>query len=339
MLSNGYFDFLFRNFTMYKTFNAFYDSIIINGTISYNRIGSNGGEVGIDNYSIEDIFIEDEKVTNFKHIVFEMDKRSSIEFSSEISEVSAYPISDLSIDSKFSKLTLNKGEGTLRLKNHQFDIKAADGLIIEILPNKVDSSNFFINGTKIIFSGVTNSAKLNDVDILMSDFSYWLKYQPQIISGFGVLISAFLAALSFYLLFRNKIIEKKDEGKKILNVLLAEFETNGILLEDFKKSVNDLIEDNSKIFEFEFMGFRDDGFQTFRNQGGFQHINTDLYSKIVGYYNSLYRISKKSDTSNEQKKGLVLYFISKGELMQDIEAIETYNNNIKNELKNEIQKI
>ena len=345
VLSNGYFDFGFWNYTMTKIPESFYNSIIINGTI--DKMFSNGGEVSIANYSIDYIIIGDEKFTNFKQIVFEMDKNGSIEFSSEISKLSVYPIevnahhiSDLRIEGKFSKLTLNRGEGTLRIGNHQFDIKAADDLSIEILPY---TSKLSVKDTIVNFKGNAIHSLLNNNNIIMTDFYYWLIFKPEIISGSGVLIAAVLATIiSFYFPFRQEKIKNKDEKQRILNVLFAEFNTNKKFIEYLKNSIDDMIKNSGEIqVKFEniiFLGFRDDGFNTFRNLGGVQYIDGELYDKIANYYVISYNIHKKFEKIISLKKIEKLMGQNIKDLMQDIESIESLNKQLRNELENEIQK-
>jgi hypothetical protein len=95
-----------------------------------------------------------------------------------------------------------------------------------------------------------------------------------------------------------KIEEEREKGKqrKFLNILLAEFKTNKDFLEYLKKELEN--RSHSRIerpLTVVFLGFRDDGWNTFRNQGGFQYIEEALYDKIAKYYVSLYKISKEQE--------------------------------------------
>lgn len=243
LLSNGYFDFTLTNYTMTNFYEAFYNSINITGTLAMDDISSNGGKVSIDNFDY--IIIGDEKLTNFKQIAFEMDKNGSIQFWPEISkagaypiEVSAYPISNLRIEGVFQRLTLNKGEGTLRIGNHQFDIKAADDLSIEVLPY---TSKLSVNDTIVNFNGIASYSFLNNKDIIINDFSYWWEFQPEKINIFAILVAPLLPLLGYYLHYRSGKAKQKEKSRiahsKLLYSSLQSF-TNKLNLNTLPISSN-----------------------------------------------------------------------------------------------------
>ena len=118
-------------------------------------------------------------------------------------------------------------------------------------------------------------------------------------------------------------------------MLLAEFRTNNLLIEDLKKSVENIIKDPAKVNDFIFYGFKNDGFSIFRNQGGFE-ISQKLYNKTVDYYTSLYRLEIKNNLKLNSNR--VLYHAIKGTLMKDIETIQECNINIITQLNDEMQK-
>lgn len=326
----------FVNLTMVKWLD--YGRINLYGHMnmqSPNHLKSNG-EVFIPRIGINYVFIGDEKFTDFRLISFEMDNTSSVNFFSEIIKMEAYTVSDLKITGQLSKITLYQGDGVFGLNNHLFNIRRTDVLDIEVLPNYIGQSLLTIDGTKIIFSGTANSAKSNNEDLIMSDFHYWFKIQPEKINAYSSAISAVVAVVLVFLTFFNvrstqKLVsleaeKKKHEKQKFLNILLAELETNSILIEDAKKSFDRLNREEA----FGFLGFKEDGFNTFRNQGGFQYITSELYTKIAGYYNSLNRISNKItpefiDLTNE-------------EFNSEITLIENLNNELKSEIETERHK-
>lgn len=218
-------------------------------------------------------------------------------------------------------------------------------------PNYQEQSFLTVDDTKIIFTGVPNLAELNNENLIMNDFYYWLKIQPEKINAYSSAINAAVAVVLLILTFLNvrsaqrlvsmEADKKKHEKQKFLNILLAEFETNSGLLEDLRKSVDDIIKYPSKLItEFAFLGFKDDGFNTFRNQGGFQYVDLELYNKIINHYNLLYRIIKKLDMdylNDKQRRSLVNFYITK-EITIEIGSIKTLNNELKSELRKEIQK-
>lgn len=188
----------FGNLTMTKRLDQTY----LDGTISFNYIISSGGKVDVSSSSVDDVSIGDEKVTNFNHIIFEMDKESSITFSSEISKLQTTPVYDLNITSQLSKMNLlSQGEGVLNLESHNFDIKGADYLYIELLPIQ---SSLVVKDTKIIFIGFSNLAKLNNKDIIMSEGFYWYDIKPEaLFSGINAFAVVFLVIATILLAYFN----------------------------------------------------------------------------------------------------------------------------------------
>ena len=338
-------------FNLPMSFKYTINRIEISGYMYSPFFKLNGGEVTLKNGGVDTVFIGDEKITDFRLISFKMDNTSSIKVLSNNIELDAFGVSDLIIvGNKLSTISIPYGEGILRLDNHLFDIRNADRTDIKVVPTK--ESYFEVYEGNIVFNGITNSAKLNNEDQIMSDLEYWLKIQPEKINAYSSLINVFmmlfLVGLTWWYAHSTKKLvsietdKKKHEKQRFLNILLAELETNSLLLEDLKKSVDMISEDHSKLHEFVFIGFKEDGFNTFRNRGGFEYIDLGLYNKIVDYYTSLYRLDAKnklklSIESNEF--GRILHNVMHGTLIGEIETIIESNNNLKNELESEIQRI
>lgn len=344
---------LFKNLTLAKELD--YNRINLFGYMNINapnKLKSTGGEVFILKDSVNYVFIGDEKFTDFRRISFEMDNTSSVQFFSETIKLEAFSASDLKITSQLSKIILYQGEGVFGLNNHIFDVRSSDVLNVEILAGYKESSLLRIDDTKILFTGVTNSAELNNENLIMDDFDYWLKIQPEKINAYSSAINAVVAVVLVVLTFFNvrstqrlvlmEAEKKKHEKQRFLNILLSELEINNQLLGDLKKSVDTISKDPSKLIEFVFFGFKEDGFNTFRNRGGFEYVDSRLYNKIVDYYTSLYRLDAKNKLKlsiETNQLGRILYHATQGTLIKDIESIIEFNNNLKNELKSEIQRI
>lgn len=303
-LPNVDLDIYFKNLTLAKELG--YISINLYGINTYNKIESTGGKVYLQKDSVNYVFIGNEKLTEFRSISFEMDNTSSVLFLSDIIKLRAYRTSDLKIMGQLSKIFLYQGEGEFGLNNHIFDVTSTDIFNVEMSPNYQEQSFLTVDDTKIIFTGVPNLAELNNENLIMNDFYYWLKIQPEKINAYSSAINAAVAVFLLILTILNVLSaqrlvsmeaeKKKHEKEKFLNILLAEFVTNSGLLEDLRKSIDDIIKYPSKLItEFAFLGFKDDGFNTFRNQGGFQYVSLELYNKIINHYNLLYRIIKKLD--------------------------------------------
>ncbi len=308
---------------------------------SFNNINLNflsDDKVVISRIGVNTVKIDGKELKDFNRIFFETDNTSTALFNSGKIDLRAWTVSDLNIVSPSiitnkavpsSEIILNDGEGVLRLNDHIFDIRSADTLEA-ILTLPVDS-HFIVNETKIKFVGTSNSVKLNNQNIIISDFSYWLKFKPEIIGGFGIFIAAFLAALSIYFSVRQEIIKNKDEKQKMLTILIEEFKLNIKFLENAKKILDDKIKKSDKIDEF--LGFRDDGFNNFRNFGGSQYIYK-LFERIEDYYLEQYNIHKKviikiNSNDVDALKGLI----------SNIESVESTNEQLRKELEKEKQKI
>lgn len=216
--NNVYIDIKFKNVTFKKGIidkwidltceldNSYPNNIMINGN---NHVTLTKGE--FTGLSIWNETREKWDEKNFEQIEFDLDNQSSVMLNSKSIELSGIQASDIQIsDSKITYLMLLGSEGTLRLKNHLFNINRADLLEIENILNEGD--NHFIVNDRIIMAGNTNSAKLNHNPIILTDFYYWLGYQPVIMSGLITSISLIMSVFIFffkfiYFPFRNKKLE------------------------------------------------------------------------------------------------------------------------------------
>lgn len=349
------FVFTFKNLSLYYDAATFKNStrIYINGYMSdIHPYKPNRGNVTVN--SLCNVSINGNIQSGFSEISFEMDNTSFIDFresraivdSSRFSDVLIHRESDYNAPERYlSELHISHSNGKLTLGNHFFDISDTDEIDIKVSPDSPRRLRF--QDKTIYFDGVTNYFKLNNEDIIMSDFVYWLKFK----SGIGVSIATFLALLSIYLSIRKEIIKDKDKKQTILNVLLAEFKTNRKFLEDLRRSIDDMIKNSDKIAvkvkfrDFVFLGFRDDGFNTFRNLGGFQYIDRELYDKIADHYILGYKIHKKFDKiiekfnrldSSNKEVDFIEHSIK--DIAPDIEYIESLNEQLRKELENKIQK-
>lgn len=332
-LSNVEVDIYFDNLTMTKNLVYYTDLRGYMNKYTLNQLKPNSGHVIIRRPWVNYVFIKNEKLEDFESISFEMDDSSSVKFFSEVIKLEAYNISDLKIKGRLSKIILYLGEGVLGLDNHIFGIRSPNILDVEIIPNYQNSSYLDVVGTKIVFNGLANSAKINNENMLVKDIFYWLKIQPEKINAYSSATSAIVAVVlviltAFNVRSTQKLVsmeaeKKKHEKQKFLNILLAELEANSTLIEDSKKSFNRLKQEDV----FDFLGFKEDGFNTFRNQGGFQYITSELYTKIVGYYNSLNRISRKISPT--------FIYLTDEEFNSEIALIENLNNELKSEIEKE----
>ncbi|VVB86723.1 Uncharacterised protein [uncultured archaeon] len=340
------FSFIFKNLSLN------YDAAVFkNGSRLYiigymwdsSSVTPNGGKVNINgecNVSINGNISE-----RFPQISFELDNTSLIYFGNSGAIVNSYKFSDVLIDSDseyhlsehyLSDFYISQSNGKLTLGNHHFDISDVDEIEIKVQPDSPRRLRF--QDKEINFNGITNYSKLgNDEDLIMSDFFYWVKFK----GGFGVLPATFLALFSIILSIRKEIIKDKEKKQRMLNVLLAEFRSNKAFLDDFKNSIDDMTKNSSELVEkfpnFIFLGFRDDGFNTFRNLGGFQYIDRKLYDQVASYYVNQYKIHMKFNEIISDKKMYKLMEPDIKVLNQEIESIESLNEKLRNELENEIQ--
>jgi len=164
----------------------------------------------------------------FPEISFEMDNTSFTDFRPGWVMVDSSGSSDVLIESDLSlpqnglsEIYISQSNGKLALENHLFDINGADEIYIKVLPN----SNSFLKfqDKAIIFNGGTNSVIFNNRSIIMSDFPYWLEYQPEKIIGFGVLVSAYLTLFAIYLPYRIEIQKKNYKKQRTLKYYSGRF--------------------------------------------------------------------------------------------------------------------
>lgn len=217
--NNVYIDIKFKNLNVIKGIidkwidltceldNSYPNKIKINGN---NHVNLTKGE--FTGLSIWNETSEKWEEKNFEQIEFDLDNKSSVMIISKSIELSGIQASNIQIsDSKITYLMLLGSEGTLKLKNHLFNINRADRLEIENI-SLAYGDNHFIVDDKIIMGGYTNSAKLNNNSIILSDYDYWLGFQPEIMNGLITSISLIISVIIFYLSFiylpyRNKKLE------------------------------------------------------------------------------------------------------------------------------------
>ncbi|MCZ7383007.1 MAG: hypothetical protein O8C64_15730 [Candidatus Methanoperedens sp.] len=201
------FGFTFENLSLYYDAATFKNGtrIYINGYMyDIHPYKPNRGNVTVN--SLCNVSINRNIQSGFSEISFEMDNTSFINFWPSRAIVDSSRFSNVLIDREseynaperyLSEFHISQSNGKLRLGNHLFDISDADEIDIKVPPDSPRRLRF--QDKALIFNGLTNSVKLNNEDIIMSDFSYWLEYQPEKINGFGVLISAYLALLAISL--------------------------------------------------------------------------------------------------------------------------------------------
>jgi hypothetical protein len=123
------------------------------------------------------------------------------------------------------------------------------------------------------------------------------------------IVTASLAIITFLTLMqiiKDRKKQDKDIRETILSILLADFNSNKSLLEDFQEEM----ENHSPVKLNEllsvYLGFRDDGWTVFKTQGGLKYIGAQLYQDIQGYYNSQYKIQKKLPSATDLGRYLPL---------------------------------
>lgn len=196
-VGNVHVDIFLGNSTISKHSNTIELTGDMSNTYMNNFKLKNGTrEVAIANYGdLDYLSVEGEEVTDFEVIYFELDDNSKISFNSNNISLIANTISDFEIlrstKSQMLEMTLYLGEGTLLLDDHLFEIKGSNILNIELLP-QTQGKNFYIDNTKARFYGLTNFVGLNTEDIVISDFEYWIKIEPEKLNAYAVVILVIL---------------------------------------------------------------------------------------------------------------------------------------------------
>jgi len=186
-------DIFFKNLTVSKRSNYVKLEGDMDGTY-LNNFKPKSGELIINEAWGVNLSIGGEEVTDFKRLSCELDDSSNIDFISKNISLLANEVSDLkilkSLKSQILEIVLIQGEGTLLLDDHLFEIKGSNILSTTILASKLNY--FTIDGTKARFYGLSNFARLNTEDIIISDFEYWGKKQPEKLNAYAVVILVIL---------------------------------------------------------------------------------------------------------------------------------------------------
>ena len=115
---------------------------------------------------------------------------------------------------------------------------------------------------------------------------------------------------------------EKNKEKKLLNILLADFKFNLKLLKYHKNEL-----EKKTLVSIEFLGFRVDGWDTFRTQGGLQYIKDSLYEEIAGYYVSQSKLHKEIEGVIYRRNKA-----AKQALCEEIEEIEECGESLQKEI-------
>ena len=186
-------DIFFKNLTVSKHINYIELEGDMEGTY-LNNLKPKSGELIINKAWGVNLSIGGKEVRDFKRLSCELDDSSNIYFISKNISLLANEVSDLKIlksqKSQISELALIQGEGTLLLDDHLFEIKGSNILNIVISPSQLNY--FTIDNTKARFYGLSNFARLNTEDIIISDFEYWITKQPEKLNAYAVVILAIL---------------------------------------------------------------------------------------------------------------------------------------------------
>ena len=173
----------------------------------------------------------------------------------------------------------------------------------------------------------------------------WLMRVLTVINALAFL---FLVYLTYYYASKSNelsnelvSIEKKRDEEKIKifqNILLAEFRMNKSFIDDLINKLENNRPLTWKEFDSIFLGFTEKGFDAFRNQGGFQHIDTSVYDEIAKYYVCQYKIHKEIEkmiaiNPTTQGENILESFI-KNEIIPKINKLKEKNEKIQTTLSN-----
>lgn len=228
ILQNINVNIFFDNLTLHRDNNY----IQIEGNISryhVRALKSNGNnKITIPNTHIKSIYINDETITDFKTISFEMDNSSYVDLIPGKINLNGERISEFNLNGQLSKnMNIDKSEGTLKLDDKTYDINN-DEIDIEINSNYPTSLNFI--NSKLEFSGTVISANLNDNNLIRSNIIYWFDQQPEKINALAALFLAFVTGIYVFTTIgilehtkasveqTGKIIEQTKIGRRFDNI-------------------------------------------------------------------------------------------------------------------------
>lgn len=170
----------------------------------------------------------------------------------------------------------------------------------------------------------------------------------RVLTAINALAFLFLVCLTYYYASKSNelsnelvnIEKKRDEEKRRIfqNILLAEFRMNKSFIDDLINELQNNRPLTWKEFDSIFLGFTEKGFDAFRNQGGFQHIDTSVYDEIAKYYVCQYKIHKRIEkmiainptTPGEDRLGLFI----QNEIIPKIIKLKEKNEKIQTTLSN-----
>ena len=220
----------FNNLAMQKEIG-----ITLNGNLNNNYLNflffNGDNSVDLKKSEVENVMvIKNNTITEvfeFDELTFKMDTSSTIGLKSYINNLQAVGISNLNIFSNASEVEIERSQGDLMLNNHKFDVEKIDTLNIIISQNH-HYFNLNVKETSMILRNASNSAKLNNRDLIMSDFSYWLYKIPEtVFSGINATALIILVILTGWYAHSTKSMLKEqrstlDEQRKTRKITALE---------------------------------------------------------------------------------------------------------------------
>lgn len=265
-----------------------YDYSIFSGEVNrnmgdYRQLTSINQKVVINKNSVNHVFIENENITDFKQITFEMDNTSFAHIFTDQINIKANGIYEFKSAGQLSQIIMYRSEGILGLDDHEFDIKSDDILHIEMMANH--NSRLSVDDEKITFHGIISSARLNNQNIMKNNIWYMLKFKPEKINAYSTLLLVFITIL--YVVFTGQIVKQTEKNLKQTENIIAESEKERKVvfimkrLEEFYYPLDNLLKTYVKVVET-------------------NNDNKDVYERELRIRQELYSITGRNSIKSYQ---------------------------------------
>lgn len=170
-----------------------------------NTIILENGNVKITDDDVSFLQINDENISDYSYVTFEIDDTSygNVYFKDSIL-INAYGVSEINVSGQLLEIDL-RGKGIMWLEDRPYNIESND-LKIKSNLNFIHSSYFIVDDGGMEFNTIAKSVNLNSKNIMTGLILYWFNQRPEKLNTIAALILAVITGA--YVFFTKGILEQ-----------------------------------------------------------------------------------------------------------------------------------
>lgn len=189
-----------------------------------NTIKLINGNVKITDDDVSFLQINDENVSDYSYVTFEIDDTSDVYvyLNKDSILIDAFDVSEINVNGQLLEIDL-RGKGIMWLEDRPYNIESNDIKIKSNL-NFIPLSEFIIENGGMEFNTIAKSVKLNSKNIMKGLIPYWFNQRPEKLNTIAALILAVITGA--YVFFTKGILEQTKATVKQGEESLKQTEAN-----------------------------------------------------------------------------------------------------------------